>query len=288
MRGAVGRHMDSEENSELEETLEQIGLPLGAGAELRAAREERRLSLEHVAAETRIPTRHLETLEAGAFDELPSRTYAIGFARSYARSVGLDDEKIATMVREEMGDARPRYSSLGTDLETDDPAKLPSRALAWFAGAAALILAIGVISFGGTYFGSGVELASLLPDSDTAPVSEPAPGNDPVLATLDQAADPETPPAQPSADGQVVFTALGESGWVRFYEKDGEVLFEGFMEEGDTYAVPADAQDPWINTGRANQYTITIDGQNVPLLAEEMIQMQAPISGEALLMRETS
>ena len=73
----------------------------GAGDRLRSAREARRMELSHVAAETRIPIRHLESIEASAFDALPSRTYAIGFARTYARIVGLDEKSIADAVREE-------------------------------------------------------------------------------------------------------------------------------------------------------------------------------------------
>ena len=41
--------------------------PGGIGAQLRTAREARGLSLEQVAAETRIPQRHLQTIEAGEF-----------------------------------------------------------------------------------------------------------------------------------------------------------------------------------------------------------------------------
>lgn len=255
---------------------DEAGLFTSAGDVLRAAREDKRLSLDHVAAETRIPKRHLETIEGGHFEELPSRTYAIGFARSYARAVGLDEAKIADKVREEMGAAGPRYSTVGQGMEPGDPAKLPSRGLALFGGIAALILLLGVFSFASTYYGAGDGPGSLLSSNEA---SEEA-AEETAVAT--EAVEEE---AAPSPEGQVVFTALESSGWVRFYENNGDVLFEGFLEEGDTYIVPADAQDPWINTGRANQYKITIGGKPVPLLSEEMVQLQAPISAEALLAR---
>ena len=73
---------------------------------------------------------------------------------------------------------------------------------------------------------------------------------------------------------------------MRFYEDGGERLFEGVMEDGDTYEIPADAQDPRINTGRPNLFTITIGGQPVPPIAEEMIPVgNAPVSAAALLAR---
>jgi cytoskeletal protein RodZ len=73
-------------------------LPLGVGERLHAAREARKLSLEQVAAETRIPQRHLIAIEAGDFARLPGRTYAVGFARTYAKMLGLDQDDIAAGV----------------------------------------------------------------------------------------------------------------------------------------------------------------------------------------------
>ena len=70
---------------------EQIELePAPAGERLRLAREEKGLSLEDVAAQTRIPQRHLASIETGDWDNLPAPTYTIGFAKSYASAVGLD------------------------------------------------------------------------------------------------------------------------------------------------------------------------------------------------------
>ena len=54
------------------------------GERLRVAREEKKLSLEDVAAQTRIPQRHLASIETADWDSLPAPTYTIGFAKSYA------------------------------------------------------------------------------------------------------------------------------------------------------------------------------------------------------------
>ena len=70
---------------------EEVVTHTGVGARLKAAREERGLDLTQVAAETRIPQRHLLTIENGALSDSPARTYAVGFSRTYARLVGLDD-----------------------------------------------------------------------------------------------------------------------------------------------------------------------------------------------------
>lgn len=270
-----------EDASELEESS-----PASAGDRLRAAREEKRLELSHIAGETRIPIRHLQSIEASEFEALPSRTYAIGFAKTYARSVGLDAAEIAQAVREELAQGRERTSAIAGGMEPGDPAKLPSAGLAWFGGFAALILALGVIFFYNTYFGAGSGPAPLIAEGDAANGEAAGTASGDAARSAGDGAGSASAATTPPSTGQVVFTATGDGAWVRFYEDGGERLFEGVMEEGDTYEVPADALDPRINTGRPNLFTITIDGQTVPPIAEEMIPVgNAPVSAAALLAR---
>ncbi|EAQ29120.1 hypothetical protein NAP1_00070 [Erythrobacter sp. NAP1] len=278
--------MDNEQDSSLEDdgVAEDITSDT-AGGRLREAREAKRLDLAHVAAETRIPLRHLEAIESGDYASLPSRTYAIGFTRNYARVVELDPEQIVGMVREELADGQARQSAMQGGMEPGDPAKLPSSGLAWFGGIAALIFAIGAFAFASTYFGAGADLPSLIAQDETAADTADAAGETELAANDEGAAD-ATGATAPLPDGQVVFTATGEGAWVRFYEEGGERLYEGVMEEGDTYEVPLDADDPRLNTGRPNVFEITINGQTVPPLAEEMVPVgNAPVSAAALLAR---
>ncbi|WP_298301391.1 helix-turn-helix domain-containing protein [uncultured Erythrobacter sp.] len=264
-----------------EDLMETAGA--GAGDRLRAARETRRMELSHIAAETRIPVRHLEAIEASDFGALPARTYAIGFARTYARAVGLDEKSIADAVREELAEGGLHPSVMAGGMEPGDAAKLPSRGLAWFGGFAAVILAVGVVAFASTYFGAGVELPSLIVESDETDTAQERQASE-ALAS-------EETGEQLSAlsnVGQVVLTMTGDEAWVRFYEDGGERLFEGVMVGGDTFEVPLDAEDPRVNTGRPNLFNITIDGQSVPPLATEMVPVSdAPISAGALLARGT-
>ena len=266
-------------------TDEATGQSSGAGDRLRSAREMRRMNLEQVAAETRIPVRHLESIEQGAFDALPSRTYAIGFARTYARVLGLDEKSIADAVRKDLAEGGIYQRATPGGMEPGDAAKVPSRALAWFGAFAAFLLIAGIIAFASRYFGAGAELPSLIADGDDAVEAVPA---QTANASGDGAASGEVAgaPAVATAEGQVVFTATGEGAWVRFYEEGGERLYEGVMEDGDTYEVPLDAQDPRINTGRPNLFDITIGGVAVPPIATEMVPVgDTPVSAAALLAR---
>jgi cytoskeletal protein RodZ len=57
---------------------------------LRRAREQRGLTVQDVAAITRIPRRHLVALEHGQLDQLPNGMYRRAEVRTYAETVGLD------------------------------------------------------------------------------------------------------------------------------------------------------------------------------------------------------
>ena len=87
----------------------------------RASRRSCRL--EDIAAQTRIPLRHLESLEIGDWDKLPAPTYTIGFAKSYATAVGLDRTEIGDQLRSEMGGQRYRVRRYAEVFEPADPAR---------------------------------------------------------------------------------------------------------------------------------------------------------------------
>lgn len=65
---------------------------LRVGRDLRHERERRNMTLEQVAKATRFSVRHLQSLEADLFDELPGGVLRKGLVRSYCRHLGLDDE----------------------------------------------------------------------------------------------------------------------------------------------------------------------------------------------------
>ena len=245
------------------------------GEKLRAARESRGLTLAQVAGETRIPQRHLQTIEAGDFAALPARTYAISFSRNYARMVGLDQDEIAAEVRAELDaqDPAPRLRPAG--FEPGDPARVPSRALGWVSAIAVVLVLAGLFAFARTFFAPAVELPSLVDEEKAAQASEAA-------VRQRQAATP----APAATGGEVVFTALEEGIWVKFYDADGLQLMQKQMALGERYAVPAGASGPLLWTGRPDALSITDGGRAVPKLAEEQTTMRdVPVSAEALLAR---
>ena len=123
------------------------------GQRLRAAREEKGLSLEDVAAQTRIPRRHLESLETSDWERLPAPTYTNGFAKSYATVVGLDRVEIGEQLRGEMGGHRPTTTT--EVFEPADPARTMPKWLV-FGAIAAVVVAGGGDELAQPAIGPGV------------------------------------------------------------------------------------------------------------------------------------
>jgi cytoskeleton protein RodZ len=62
------------------------------GEFFKQVRETKGLTVDEVAAKTRIRADFVKALEDGNFAKLPDQVFAKGFVRSYARSLGLDEE----------------------------------------------------------------------------------------------------------------------------------------------------------------------------------------------------
>jgi cytoskeleton protein RodZ len=244
-----------------------------AGTMLAEARQAAKLDLAEVSARTRIPQRHLAAIEAGEYGRLPSRTYAVGFSRTYARLLGLDEREVTEKVRLDLAEGDPQGPQRPDRFEPGDPARVPSRKLAWFSALAVVLLVAGAFTFYRTYFSPGL---------GPPPLTAPTP-----VETIPAAATPRPGgAATPAPAGPVVFTSLADGTWVKFYDGAGKRLYEGQMARGQTFVVPADAQQPQVWTGRPNMLAITIGGRPVAKLGEtETTIRDVPVTAEALLAR---
>ena len=219
------------------------------GDQLRAVREKAGLTLAEVAARTRVPQRHLEAIETGRYSDLPSPTYANGFAKAYARAVDLDEVDIGRRLRGEMASiARP--APVYQPIEATDPTRVPSRGLT----VVALGVAVAVLILAGLYFGT------TLFRGDGAGSPTPTVANAPPAAA--PVAPQPVPTAMVPADGQVTLTAT-EEVWVRLYDADGKTLHQGTLKAGESFDVPADASDPMVNVGRPDHLRFTVNGAAV-------------------------
>ena len=215
------------------------------GEQLREAREARGLSLEDVAAQTRIPRRHLESVEQSDWSKLPAPTYTVGFAKSYASAVGLDRSEIAEQLRAEMGGARTVTSDAET-FETADPARTMPK---WLVLAAILAVILIVAAF------SWYNRRSLESADEPAASTPMEPGS--------TTSAPAAATAAPVAQGPVAITA-NEPVWLQVYEKGGKTLFQGELGAGQRFDVPAAATAPLLRTGKPESLRISVGTADAP------------------------
>lgn len=226
-RNRIARRDDDDPRITRLHEIAQTG-PARIGADLRAARQREALNLADVAARLRIGQPYLQAMEEGRFEDLPGRTYAVGFLRTYANFIGLDGERFIERYRDEVG-AAVRPSELNFP-EPMPPASLPTGRIV------AIALALAVIVFGGwsvvqdrvtPYFERVAEVPADLADigATTEPVvpasaPEPAPAattepaaSEPAIATIPaqsaEAPADVTPTSEPAvaAPGAVAPTA---------------------------------------------------------------------------------
>ena len=256
----------------VEQVEQEAELPLeGPGVRLARAREAAGLTRSEIAARTRIAERQLIAIEEGRWGDLPSRTYALGFARSYAKAVGLDGNDLAQAVRAELDRLEPAAPSRPAQVfEPGDPARLPGSKVAWLAAGGLVAVLIAGLIFWPSLFAPGGSLPSIL--------KEPAPA--PVAVT--------TPPPAP-ADGPVVFTATRDKVWVRFADASGRQLLQKELAMGESWTVPAGVEGVTLTTARPDGLAITIAGRAVPPLSTtEQTMRDVPVTGAALLARGTA
>jgi cytoskeleton protein RodZ len=232
----------------MDEELVEPEVPT-VGERLRAAREEKGLSLEDIAAQTRIPQRHLESIETADWNKLPAPTYTVGFAKNYASTVGLDRTEIGEQLREEMGGQR-FASSQSEVIEAADPARTMPKWLVISAIIAVIVLVVVM---------SWLNRRSLQEPSE-------ATSNAPAEVALGAQPPAAAPEAQPSAaaaaQGPVVLTAVAPA-WVRVSDQ-GKTLVEGMMQPGQTYQVPQTAIAPMLRVGAPEALRITVGSAVAP------------------------
>ena len=267
------------EDSQEPETTEAIGAHgRRAGAMLAQARTKAKLDLAEVSARTRIPQRHLAAIEAGEYARLPSRTYAVGFSRTYARLLGLDERAVTEQVRLDLEAGDPQGPLRPDRFEPGDPARVPSRRLAWLSALAVVVLVAGAFTFYRTYFSPGLGPPPLTAPTPTATQRATTSGSGSANSVA------RVPGVAPR--GPVVFTSLADGTWVKFYDAAGKRLYEGQMARGQSFTVPGDAQGPQIWTGRPNAFAITVGGRPVAQLGDsEVVIRDVPVSAKALAAR---
>jgi cytoskeletal protein RodZ len=218
-----------------------------AGQRLREAREAKGLAIEEIAAQTRIPVRHLASLEVGDWEKLPAATYSIGFAKNYAAAVGLDRTEIGDQLRAEMGGSRPVFATPEV-YEAADPARTMPKGLVFGAFGLLVLVVLALMWMNNRSMEAD-------PVAETANVESPA--ETPLVAAQ---------PAPSTAVGPVVLTAT-DAVWLEV--KDGStVLKQGMLERGQSFEIPNTAAAPVLTTGKPEALNIAVGNQQAPAVGQ--------------------
>jgi cytoskeletal protein RodZ len=243
------------------ENVESHGHQRGAysaGSQLRAAREAAGLSRADIASKTKVAERHLLSIEEDRLGDLAARTYAVGFARAYARAVGLDEKLIAAKVREQLDSEVSERPQIAPSFEPGDPARVPTRRLAWIAAVGVVIAVIVLVLFWSSFLSPEGDLPDLVAEK-TAQTGAPAA----------QASAPPTmaPPAQ--VQGPVVLTATGDKVWVKITDANGAQVLQKELAIGESWTASSGVAGLQLRTGRPDALRISVGGKALPPLSTE-------------------
>lgn len=241
------------------ENVETQGLargPQSVGKQLRAAREAAGKTRSDIATHTKIAERHLAALEDDRLGDLAARTYAVGFARAYARAVGLDERQIAAKVREQLDQDTPDRPQTPPSFEPGDPARVPTRRVAWGAALGVVAVVVVLLVFWSNYLSPEGELPELVAEKTATPANR-------------SAARAVPSPQAAASTGPVVLTATGDRVWVKVTDANGAQVLQKELAKGESWAAPGEVAGLELRTGRPDALQITVGGKAIPPLATE-------------------
>lgn len=240
------------------------------GTDLRNAREHAGLSLQDLAARTRIPQRTLRAIEENDFDNVPPGIFARSFIRTYAQEVGVDP-----------AEAVAQYRSMTEPVvePSDEPEpevveqRIPWRSFVrelsefgqrWGYALIAVALLIGLI---------GVNRYGSEDGQPEAVAAEPAP-------RIEPPADSPTPVATTGGGIQIAMRAQAPC-WVRAVV-DGQMAFARLMQPGETETLSGQ-RDITIRVGDPAALSYSINGRSGQPLgsAKQAVTVRFDTSGQA-------
>lgn len=230
--------------------------PLGAA--LAAAREQRGLSVEDVAAATRIRATIVRSIEADDFAVCGGAVYARGHLRSIAQVVGADPKPLVEEFDRRFH--RPVPALTTSTLQSFDPPRDAGRSgrqsPSW-ASVALGVLAVAALLLGASWLlGRG--------DGPGEPVGAvPAPSTAVSTSSRPPSSARPTPPASPAVQGVVVrLRASGGSSWVAVTGSDGTQVFQGILGDGQAREF-RDARQLSVRFGNSPAVRVTQNGRDV-------------------------
>lgn len=244
------------------------------GPFLEKAREKRGLSLKEAERSTRIRSRYLQSLEREDPGELPGKSYAQGFLRSYAEFLGLDVEELSRRFKRHDGSPKPRREerkavfageAAHPSQRTGKPAAMGRVTGRRMLITLSLLVMILLLSAAAFYALLGGPLSPEAPISrEELPAAE---GGSPQGGVQPEPA-PTLEEKTRAAEGQLRATVSvqGAESWISVESESG-VAYTGIAQPGFTRRFEAD-RSFMITTGNAGAVELRINGIDYGVLGE--------------------
>lgn len=244
------------------------GPPLGSV--VAAAREARGMSVEDVAAATRIRVALIRAIERDDFSGCGGTFYARGHLRTIARVVGADEQAVLTAFDERSGET-PDAAAVSIDasgVSPQPPATPPRRTPPflsrltprWAAAAAAVVVVLAAVVVGGWLMTrSGPDSASQGAAAGTAshtPAKHPTSHPPTVRPTHTK------PPAPPPSGVALKVQITGDRSWLQVTSSTGASIYEGVLDSGAQMKF-SDPDKLTVRFGNPPAVNVTVNGKAV-------------------------
>ncbi len=213
------------------------------GQVLRRERELRGISLEEISNSTKISMKQLEALEQDRMDDLPGEFFIKAILRTYAQSIGLEENEVLNMyyesslMQEQLPESRP----------PQDTAKqyIPKRTKKIIGLTAAVAVSLIILTF--------IYLTSW--KRDTAPPQEEL-IHTPLIPKQSPVSFPELKTVEQRLVLEISFT---EETWLQVYA-DGILTVEAIKRPGESISVEA-SEELLLHVGNAGGITYKLNNR---------------------------
>ena len=132
------------------------------GEDLKRERESRGITLEFLAAETRVKLRHLAALEEGEYEALPGGLFRRGIVRAYLTAAGLEEQAWLPRFEQSLQEPaqargiagttdREAWGAFAENVKRNRSGGAPSHRVRWL-GVLALLLLVAALAWAAWHF----------------------------------------------------------------------------------------------------------------------------------------
>ncbi|MGP4114200.1 helix-turn-helix domain-containing protein [Streptomyces sp. 4N509B] len=243
------------------------------GRLLQQARIDAKLTVDEVSSTTRVRVPIVHAIEEDDFSRCGGEVYARGHIRTLARAVGLDPTEVIERYNEQHG-VSPPTTPTAPIFEAERIRPEPRRPNWTAAMVAAIVAVIGFVGF--TFFNGndsgdpGAVADGSQTPGDTSGTEqggedlEPTPG-DPSPTRPDP--EESAVAGVPADKVTVKLTVQGGESWISVHDSNGQQLFQGVLQDGDSESFTDDEQIDLV-LGNAGAVQLHVNGQEIEDVGE--------------------